>query len=74
MPNIKGNLVFYLIIAMLTIAVLARNPIMLIPPSVRIILNTRRNVRIKGKEAFLASTRFKWSLLINFEKHHKVQE
>jgi hypothetical protein len=38
---------------------LARNPIMLIPPSVRIILDTRRSVRIKGKEAFLAFARFR---------------
>jgi hypothetical protein len=47
---------------MLITAILARNPMMLIPLSVRIILDTRHSVRIKGKEAFLASARFRWSL------------
>jgi hypothetical protein len=41
------------------IAILARNLIILIPLSVRIILDVRRSIRIKGKEVFLVFARFR---------------
>jgi hypothetical protein len=43
--------------------ILARNPIILIPLSIRIILDIRRSIRIKGKEVFLVFIRFQIRLL-----------
>jgi len=62
-PNIRRNLIFYLIIIILITTILARNPIILIPLSIRIILDIRHSVRIKGKEVFLVSIRFRIRLL-----------